>query len=186
MKKRLTDFDLKKLWIKDDLTKEEIERYFKVFNGEMEKLYFFTQVESEYQFLKRDYGNGVPMTMLEAHVLTDINDSPGITVTEIAHKWEKTPSAISQIVKNLVHQNLVMRIRNEQNGKVNNLYITDEGQKLVLTHKQYDNVDIVKTFRRVLEHADEREIDAFFKVAEIYGKILKESIDKNKGSKKLK
>lgn len=40
------------------------------------------------------------MTMLEIHVLTDINDNPGITATKIANKWKRTVSAISQIIKN--------------------------------------------------------------------------------------
>lgn len=68
--------------------------------------------------------------MLEIHALTDIIDNPGITVTEIANKWRRTTSAISQIVKMFHEEKLVRRVRNRQDGKINNLYATDKGKEL--------------------------------------------------------
>ena len=115
------------------------------------------------------------MTMLEIHVLTDINDKPGITVTEIAQKWKRTTSAISQIVKYLYDMDLLYRVRNESDGKVNNLFITDLGKELVLMHKHYDNIDTIKTLKRLSKAVGYESVETFFKVIEEYRHVVEDS-----------
>lgn len=175
--KKLEDLDVKDIWIDENQSLEETEELFKIFNDEMEKIYRFTLTYYEYLYDKRDYGNGEPMTMLEIHVLTDINDYPGITVTELAKKWKRTTSAISQIIRSFYDSNLVDRIRNKDDGKVNNLYIKEDGKKLVDLHKHYDNIDTVKTLKILLKSFSCEEIETFFKVAEKYSEIM-EDIEK--------
>lgn len=175
MENNLFKMDLDNVWISEDQSEEETVEYFKVFNTEMEKIYQFTLAYYEYLYKKRDYGNGTLMTMLEIHVLTDVNDKPGITVTEIANKWKRTTSAISQIIKYLYDLGLVYRVRNENDGKVNNLFITDLGKELVLLHKHYDNIDTIKTLRRLSKEVSYEEIETFFKVVEIYKEVVENS-----------
>ncbi len=175
MEKNLFSMDIKNIWISEDQSKEETIEYFELFNNEMEKIYQFTLAYYEYLYKKRDYGNGIPMTMLEIHVLTDVNDSPGITVTEIANKWKRTTSAISQIIKYLYDMGLVYRVRNESDGKVNNLFITEHGEKLALMHKHYDNIDTVKTLKRLSKEISLEDIETFFKVIEIYRHIVEDT-----------
>lgn len=171
----LFDLDIDKIWISEEQSKEETIEYFESFNREMEKIYQFTLTYYEYLYKKRDYGNGTPMTMLEIHVLTDVDDYPGITVTEIANKWKRTTSAISQIIKYLYDMDLVYRVRNESDGKVNNLFITELGEELVLMHKHYDNIDTIKTLKSMAKEVSYKEIETFFKVAELYKNVIEGS-----------
>lgn len=172
--KKFKDLDVKNIWIDEDQPLEESEELFKIFNDEMEKIYRFTLTYYEYLYDKRDYGNGEPMTMLEIHILTDINDHPGITVTELARKWKRTTSAISQIIRNFYESDLVDRVRNKDDGKVNNLYIKEDGKKLVDMHKHYDNIDTVKTLKTLLKFFTFEEIETFFEVADKYGEIMED------------
>lgn len=169
---KIFDLDINEIWIDEDMSKEERENFFRILNNEMEKVYRFTLTFYEYLYEKRDYGNGEPLSMLEIHILTDVNDNPGMTVTELAKKWKRTTSAVSQIIKSFYDGGLIDRVRNKDDGKVNNLYITDEGKKLVDIHKHYDNIDTIKTLKTLRKEATTDEIEAFFKVAEIYGDIM--------------
>lgn len=175
MEKKLFNIDLVNTWISKNETKEDIEARFKILNTEMEKVYLFTLSYYNYLYDKRDYGNGIPMTMLEIHVLTDINDNPGITVTKIANKWKRTASSISQIIKNFYDSKLIDRVRNSLDGKVNNLFITEEGEKIVRMHKYYDNIDSIKTLKKLAEKVSLEEIEAFFNVIEVYKNIIDSS-----------
>lgn len=167
------DINIKNIWIDNKIIKEDTENYFKLFNSEMEKLYQFVITYYDYMYTKRDYGNGTPMTMLEIHVLTDINDNPGITITELSNKWKRTTSAISQIIKMCYSLDLVERIRNKDDGKINNLFITDKGAEIVLKHKHYDNIDTIKVLKKLNETHSQEEILSFFAVLDTYKKILK-------------
>lgn len=179
MEKTLFDLDIKNIWIEDDESEELINERFAILNKEMEIIYQFVLKYYEYLYVKRDYGTGMEFTMLEIHALTDIIDNPGITVTEIANKWRRTTSAISQIVKMFHEEKLVRRVRNRQDGKINNLYATDKGKELVRLHKHYDNVDVVKTTRSMLKQVTMEELESFYKVAEIYGNIIENSTKYN-------
>ena len=69
-------------------------------------------------------------------------------------------------------EKLVRRVRNRQDGKINNLYATDKGKELVKLHKHYDNVDVIKTTKNMLKLVTMEELESFYKVAEIYGNLI--------------
>ncbi len=43
----------------------------------------------------RDYGDGEPLKMLDAHILVDIDKYPGILSADLAQRWCRTRSAIA-------------------------------------------------------------------------------------------
>ena len=57
---------------------------FQKLNKDYSKVYKFVLAHYDYIYSSRDYGTGEILSMMEAHVLTDIVDSPGTTVTELA------------------------------------------------------------------------------------------------------
>ena len=91
---------------------------YKKLNGIMESMYDFILAYSNYYSVRRDYGSGEKFTMIEIHILTEIYDNSGITVTELAEKWCRTSSAISQTVRKLMKWGLINRVGNENNGKI--------------------------------------------------------------------
>lgn len=89
-------------WVSMDESEEIVNKRFKSLNKKSEILYNFVIAYTNYMNAKRDYGTGEELSMTEAHILTDIVDFEGITVTELSKKWRKTRSAISQTIKSLL------------------------------------------------------------------------------------
>lgn len=174
---KFTEF-IENLWINGDEDERFVENTFEKLNGQMEELYHFVLSYYDYLYIPRDYGNGEEWTMLEIHVLTDIADNPGITVTKLSEKWHRTTSMISQLVRNYSNLNLIKRERNKDNGKINNLYILPEGEKLVRVHKIYDNIDTAKTMKVLAKETSFQDIEAFFRVIKKYKDIISR-VEKN-------
>lgn len=137
-------------------------------------LYKFVTLYNNYINSPRDYGTGNFVTMIEVHTLTEIHDNPGITVTQLAQIWNRTKSAVSQTVKKLEERGFIYRIINEQNRKIAGLYPTQEGEALSAAHKSYDRLELTQTLEELLKYCSYEEIDTFYKVIELYLKMLEE------------
>ncbi|MEX6493203.1 MarR family transcriptional regulator [Fusobacterium animalis] len=179
MSKKLYEDEILNTKIEANEDEKLINSRYKKLNGIMEAMYDFVLAYSNYYSIRRDYGTGEKFTMIEIHILTEICDNSGITVTELAEKWCRTSSAISQTVKKLIKWGFVNRISNENNGKIFHLSITEKGKELALIHKRYDNLDIVKTKKKLLKKFTIEELIAFDKICKEYTNILRYKKDKN-------
>lgn len=153
--------------------REELDRLYRQMNARADNLYKFVLLYSDYIHAKRDYGTGLEIGMIDVHTLTYIEENPGTTITELARDWNKTKGAISQTVKRLVELGLVERRMKENNSKTVLLYVTEEGARLSVAHKLYDLTDIAQTTEELLRHCTAQEIDTFYKVIDVYTKLLK-------------
>ena len=87
----------------------------------------------------RDYGTGQKYTTLEAHTITLIENNPGITVTGIAKKFNRTKSSVSQLVSRLERKGLVMKTRQDgEDQKIRYLFVTEAGRAFSIAHTAYD------------------------------------------------
>ena len=82
----------------------------------------------EYDSLPHQYGENT-LYQSEAGIIDLIGEHPEITVTELAAILKKTPSACSQIVRKLRAKGWVEQVRNAENNRIFNLYLTDSGQR---------------------------------------------------------
>lgn len=161
-------------WIDSNDSPEVVEKRFKKLNKQYEILYNFILAFNAYSTLKKNYNSGEDeLSMTEAHILLDIADHSKITVTELAKKWGKTPSAISQTIKNLLKKEFIYREISAENAKYFYLFPTKKGLNFTFYHKKYDNIDIVKTSKSLLKKFSLDEIVAFYRVMEEYTKLLK-------------
>lgn len=136
-------------------------------------LFRFYQATHAYQGILRDYAeNGITMGQSEAHLLTDITDNPGITTTQLAVKWHKTTAAISQMITKLESKGMVERKRHPDNALNVLIYPTELGAFMSEAHKQYDVKSIHATLDYMKKTCSEEEIQAFFKVLEVYIDIV--------------
>lgn len=108
----------------------------------------------EYDQLPHPYGDHV-LYQAEAHVISLIATQPNITITDISNILRKTPSACSQIVRKLRAKGWVEQQRNEENNRVYNLRLTDEGMEVFRAHSAFDAEGQKRTFRRLEEFTDE-------------------------------
>ena len=165
-------------WIDEDESEESINRRYKKIDDFNQKIYGFVYTFYDYFKTRRNYGNNHKFTMIEAHVLTDINDNAGITVSELADKGGKTISALSQTVRKLIKRGYVERVNDKEDAKVFFLFATEEGKEFAYLHKRYDVIDTIKVIKRLLKKFSQEEVATFFEVLEEYKDLLVESMDK--------
>lgn len=156
----------------ESLSKEEILDLYKSLNEFNVYVYDFVLTYYNYIYKTKDYGTGLFLSMLEAHVITDIADNPGISATEIAKKWDRTPAAISQIIRKLEAEKILTRKLNDKNRKYYNLFLTQKGKDFDFAHKKYDVNSIITTNKELLKTFTAEEIEISRKVMREYGKII--------------
>ena len=100
----------------------------------------------EYDSLPHQYGENT-LYQSEAHIIDLIGEHPEITVTELAAVLKKTPSACSQIVRKLRAKGWVEQVRNAENNRIFNLYLTDSGQRVYQDHTSFNHCCQESTFR---------------------------------------
>jgi DNA-binding MarR family transcriptional regulator len=160
------------VWVNENEPEAEVNRKFNVINNHNFVYYDFVLSYYNYFTTRRIYGSKFKFTMIEAHVLTDIVDNPGITISELADNWRRTSSALSQTVKKLIKGGFVEKRMNQDNYKMFFLFPTDIAKEFALIHKHYDNVDSVKLYKRLLSKFSIAELVTFFKVMEAYNDLL--------------
>lgn len=137
-----------------------------------DSLYEFVTKYSAYMATTNDYGTGEWVSMVEVHLLTHIEENPGVTPTQLAKLWVRTKGAISQQVKKLEEKGLVEKRKLEGNAKTVRLYPTPKGAELSAAHKLYDMADITQTLQLLLKTCTIQEISAFYKVIKAYDQLL--------------
>lgn len=167
--------DILNEWVDENEPPEVVNRRYIKLTHMMEPLYQFVLRYSYYLNSRRDYGKENVLTMLEAHVLTEIVDQPGITVTDIAAHWKRSTSSISQVVTRLVKWGYVAREVNADNAKVYNLIPSERATEFVDIHKRYDNKDIVKTNKRLAKEFTADELSVFYSIINRYSEMLEET-----------
>ena len=93
----------------DAMSEDELSEVFSLLDSQMSAVYTFVLNYNEYMNARHTYGDDLSVTMLEAHLLTDICDLPDSTVTGLARKWNRSVSATSQTVGKLIKKGLVVR-----------------------------------------------------------------------------
>lgn len=122
----------------------------------------------------RDYGTGKILNMVEVHTLSMIAQTPGITPTEIAQRWNRTLSAASRNIDRLQRKGYIRKEFHPGNRKTIHLYPTDQGAGLALLHTQYDTTTARQVAAALLERHSVEELRTFFSILENLTEIIKE------------
>lgn len=157
--------------------KKEDEKLLKELNSENDHMYQFVMLYYNYIISKHDYGNQDPLSMVEAHTITYIEEHPGTTASELSNYWKKSKGAISQTISKLVMKGYVRKEQSTENAKVYLLYCTDLGVELSLAHKAFDLQDIKRTRELLRKTCTEEEIEIFFKVIKQYLEVMKDDYE---------
>lgn len=155
-----------------DENDDRIEERYKLLYSVNVPMYDLVLGYSRYYNERRDYGGSVELTMIEVHVLTMIEETKDITVTEIATRVNRTVAMISQIVRRLIEFGLIEKTRSKEIGTVYHLSTTESGKEMVRCHKIYDNIGTIKTRKKLLKQFSVEELIAFDRVAEAMTNLL--------------
>lgn len=171
-----------------EMTKKEedgiLDQTFKALNERHNSIYQFVMRYNEYILSLHDYGEEIPLTMIEVHTLTYIEENPGVNVTRLARYWNRTKASLSQTVSHLAELGLVLKTKKEGNAKNVCLYATEKGIRISKAHKLYDTLDIAKTMGELQKECSIEEIEAFYKVISVYNKIISRDFEINRGRKR--
>nr|MCR5347735.1 MarR family transcriptional regulator [Fretibacterium sp.] len=158
-----------------------IDEAYRALNARYNNLYQFVMHYATYIYSTHSYGGAEPLTMIEVHTLTYIEDHPGATSSDLVKYWDKTKGAISQVLTRLEQKGLISKEKTKDNGKTIHLYVTSEGQRLSEAHKLYDIKDIAKTVSHLQEKCTAEEIETFFKVISVYNEVMRKDFELNSG-----
>ncbi len=84
--------------------------------------------------LKRE---GVGLTMSEVHLLESIDKASDNTMTHIANRSMITQGTLTTNVKKLVNKGLVERYRDEKDGRIVRLRVTDQAREILKIHDEF-------------------------------------------------
>ena len=132
----------------------------------------------EYDSLPHRYGAHI-LYQSEAHIIDLIGEHPEITVTELAAILKKTPSACSQIVRKLRAKGWVEQVRNPENNRIFNLYLTDSGQRVYQDHTSFNHSCQVSTFR-LLDTFSTEELEHHLMVQRKLNEAYQEDVQHSK------
>ncbi|WP_326974629.1 MarR family winged helix-turn-helix transcriptional regulator [Caproicibacter sp. BJN0012] len=159
-----------------------VESIFADLDKKVDQLFEYQLVMTSYQSVKRDYGTGIYLSEMEAHILLYIECEPGITAKEIAKMTHRTKGTISILISSLEKHGLITQQVNPQNRRERNLYLTGSGQETCLKHRAYDRKTTMEIILWLSKDCVPEEINGFFKVLNLrtayFNKIIEE--EKNK------
>lgn len=107
--------------------------------------------------------NDLMLYPVETHTIQMIGNHPGITASLIAKKLNKSPSACSQILRKLEKKELIVKIKNPDNKREYNLYLTDSCKIIYELHEQLDK-RILSRYYQNLNYLTNEEIEIYLKV----------------------
>lgn len=142
---------------KKDLSKGEISKIYREINEFNRYMLNFVVKYNKSMNKSRDYGTGRNLSILEAHIISDISKNPGITAAKLAKNWDRTPAAISQVISKLESENMIIRKVDNTNRKCYNLYLTTKGDKIDYINKKEDVnlcVNILKELLKIFNPED--------------------------------
>jgi DNA-binding MarR family transcriptional regulator len=131
---------------------------------EIAEIFEWISIISQPTNASHDYGDGRRFTTVEIHTISYIGDHPGCTVTEIAKTWMKTKSAVSQLVKKLRKQGLVVVEQDQADEKQMLLRLTPSGKMADALHRRFDEVAWERSLGHLKESFSEEEINNAFLV----------------------
>lgn len=159
----------------------ENEQRYSLFRRMIEELDRGAYLIEKYDSLLHDY-YGAVLFQAESQMIKAIGDEPGITAAVLAEKFDKTPSACSQLVRKLKAKGWVKQERNRSNSREYNLSLTDRGQEIYCKHHDFEEACYMRTFQ-MLDGITDEELKSYIRIQ----KRLNQSFELDvKESKKLK
>lgn len=149
----------------------------KLFNQMIETIDEGYDLMLEYANKAHQYHN-MMLYPVETHTLQMIGNHPGITASFISKKLNKTPSACSQILRKLEKKELIIKVKNPDNNREYNLYLTDLSKVIYAQHEQLDD-NILSRYYQNLSTLTNEEIQIYLKVQKALNKEFKQDLEES-------
>lgn len=128
----------------------------------------------------RDYGTGEQYTSTEVHLVSYIANHPNCTAVEIAREWGRTRSAVSQMIKKLRNNGLIIESSDDNHGKKVLLRLTPKGKMLDAAHCHIDMQYWSDMIGELENHFSDEEISTTFKLLKKWCELNVSMIERKK------
>jgi Transcriptional regulators len=135
-------------------------------------LYEFVDLFINYENTARDYGSDELLSMNDVHMLSAIDNSPGILSTELALSRHRSKSFVSQVINKLETLGYIVKVPQAEDNKKKQLFVTAKGKKLSQAHVSFDEKTLIKTYNYLRRDCTDDEIETFYKVMKVYNNIM--------------
>ena len=88
---------------------------------------------------------GVPLTITEVHLLESIHKASDNTVSHIAARSMVTKGTLSTNVSKLVRKGYLLKIKDEIDGRIVRLQLTDKAKPILAVHESFHETLIDRT-----------------------------------------
>ena len=126
-----------------------------LFSQLMDSLFSFSQISGVNQNIPRTYGTDDILYIAEVHLLRDIANNTGITVTQLAQMNNKSKSAISQMIDKLYQKNLIEKRKHPDGKRQFAIYLTDRGETVNKYHSKFDRHEYSQVLKQLNDYSDE-------------------------------
>ena len=119
-----------------------------------------------------DRAGDYPLTIVERHILININENHGITNTELATMLGRTPGAITQIIVKLEQKNLVERVKHKSNAKAVHIFPTPQGVTSAITYKSHEIICMRRMMAQLETLHSKEDIQTFWQVLRSFVPVI--------------
>ncbi|MDR1126465.1 MAG: MarR family transcriptional regulator [Deltaproteobacteria bacterium] len=141
----------------------------------MEDIYFRLLYEmirlgnyhNQYSVHKRKYGTDEDYYENEVHILAELVRDNSITLMELAKKFFKTKSYISQVITQLEKRELIVKDRSAEDARKRVYKVTPKGLHLDKLHHEYDFAQS-RLLPELFKEFSQEDLDLFMRMLEKY------------------
>lgn len=123
------------------------------------------------------FGLDINFNHMEIHMLSAIQENPGISAQELATMFYRTKGAVSQIVKFLAREGLIIKRENPQNARINNLYTTEIGRVACKNHAEHEKA-IFQSLLPAFDDFSQEDFEKLERAVTVFLNYFKESIQR--------
>ena len=108
------------------------------------------------------------LSFLEAR----IEAPPGICSSDLVAASRRSKGFISRMTTKLEKSGFIIRVPDKNDAKKFCLYVTAKGKTLCDAHAEFDEKTLIKTYHYLRRDCTDEEIEAFYKVVQVYNNIM--------------
>ncbi len=140
----------------------KMDNKYKLFCEAMDTLDQGVNLINEYDSMLHDYGGEI-MFQAESQLIKAIGNTPGITASELARKFNKSTSAYSQLIRKLKKKQWIIQNRNEDNNREYKLSLSEAGKKIYEKHQAFEEDCYNRAFYMLVD-INEEDLDKYIKI----------------------
>lgn len=117
----------------------------------LQQIYYSTNLIDREQHRLQARPNEISISRSQGHLLRELSENDGLTQKELSAQLQIRPASLGELVKKLEQNGYVQRCVNENDKRISNVYMTEEGRKIVSEVEQARKMMVDSIFSSLSE-----------------------------------